>query len=175
MKLFITPGGHKLTNKKFTIKIRTGDTLSKGWLVRSSLPLPRQRFSCLVYGYRSRSRSRNAKIIRARESPRPSIVCMHNLSLNSFPDDKKTNGKTKTHTVWYKHVSNSIRNRLARSVVLLVVLKLEIKRSSHHAYTVECFAETHTLRAQIKLNETNNLARVSNRKNERRVTTSGPG
>lgn len=163
MKLFITPGGHKLTNKKFTIKIRTGDTLSRVWA--DSFPLSTA-FSCLVYGYRSCSRSIYATIVRARVSVgagRLSIVCMHNLSLYSSEWRNQLNGNTSCD----KSVSGSTRNRLASTSAVLVILKLEINDHLIIAYTVEC-SSRHTACSQIKLNETNNLACVPNRQSEHR-------
>lgn len=59
--------------------------------------------------------------------------------------------------------------RKNHSVVLLAILKLEI--NDHlitHTQSSASRVPRHTLRAQIRLNETNNLARVSNRKSERR-------
>lgn len=56
--------------------------------------------------------------------------------------------------------SNSTRNRLA-SVVIWCDTEARNKPSSHHALT-QSSARRDTLRAQIKLNETNNLARIEN-------------
>ena len=76
--------------------------------------------------------------------------------------------KREKHTVWYKHVSVQYTQstRKNHSVVLLI-LKLEI---NNHliTHTQSSASPRYTPRAQIKLNETNNLARVSNRKSERR-------
>lgn len=170
MKLFITPGGHKLTNKKFTIKIRTG----RRYAVEVARRTRRRRNSHPAAFSRSSLRIRI--IARDRDNAtndhsNARLWALDNMfACTTFPpplrEENEKPRKRKRHTVaavvvvitsCVTHVYTSTHNptiRLKRTGAATIsgvgiyniyccgdILKLEIKRSQR-IYTDECSLET---------------------------------
>lgn len=88
---------------------------------------------------------------------------MHNLSLNSLQDKREWKDKNTLCGTSMFRTEHAIDSQEPQRRIIDDT-KARNKRSR---ITQSSASPRHTLRAQIKLNETNNLARVSNKKSER--------